>query len=81
MDDVSRHPEGNGIVYTVEKWSEEHKYPFRKGINYFSEVPTEGLWCQLIQLLIFFILPIASGSKRWSYVEILRNAGLYANCR
>jgi hypothetical protein len=32
MDDVSRHPEDNGIVYTVEKWFEEHKYPFRKGI-------------------------------------------------
>jgi hypothetical protein len=62
MDDVSRHPEGNGIVYTVEMWSEEHKYPFLKGINYFSEVQTESLWCQLIQLLIFFILPIASGS-------------------
>lgn len=35
MNDVSRHPEDNGIVYTVEKWFEEHKYPFRKGINYF----------------------------------------------
>jgi hypothetical protein len=81
MDVVSRHPEDNGIMYTVEKWFEKHKYPFHKGINYFSEVQTEGLWCQLIQLLVFFILQIASGSKLWSYVEILRNAGLYAICR
>jgi hypothetical protein len=80
MDDVSRHPEGNGIVYTVEKWFEEHKYLFRKGINYFVEIQTEVLWCQLIHLPIFFILPVAVDSKLWSYVEILRNAGLYANC-